>query len=167
MSTNRESNASVSRVEGLELIMERFFVAPRELVFDMFVNPEHIVNWWGPHGWTTTNYQMDIRPGGVWHYCMRSEEDGTEAWGKAVYEEIVKPERLVYTDSFSDDKGNNVDGMPIIKVISEFFEEGNGTKIISRSLFETKEELQRVLDMGVVEGMDETFDRLDGYLNLQ
>jgi len=159
MSANNGSNAAVTKVEGLELIMERFFVAPRELVFSMFTDPEHIVHWWGPNGWTTTITQMDVRPGGIWHYCMHSE-DGTEAWGKATYQEVTKPERLVYMDAFSDKNGNELEDMPVMKITNEFVEEGNGTKIISRSSFASQEELQKVVDMGAALGMHETFDRL-------
>ena len=146
------------------MIMERFFMAPRELVFRMYTEPEHVARWWGPHGWTTTNYQMDVRPGGIWLYCMRSE-DGTEAWGKATYEEIKEPEKLVYIDAFSDENGNDAEGMPVMKITVDFIEEGNGTKIISSTLFESQEELQKVLDMGAEQGMSETFDRLETYLN--
>ena len=71
--------------------MERFFMAPRELVFSMYTEPEHVQNWWGPNDWKTTVYQMDVRPGGIWHYCMRSE-DGQEAWGKSTYLEVENPD---------------------------------------------------------------------------
>ncbi|TWT01429.1 SRPBCC domain-containing protein [Planomicrobium sp. CPCC 101079] len=166
MTANNESNnATVTRVEGREMIMERFFMASRELVFSMYTERDHIVNWWGPVGWTTTVYQMDVRPGGVWHYCMRSDNDGQEAWGKSVYEEVAKPERLVFTDAFSDENGAVLEDMPVMKITTDFIEEGNGTKIISRTLFASEEELQKVVEMGVVEGMSETFDRLETYLN--
>ncbi|MDN7246449.1 SRPBCC domain-containing protein [Planococcus shenhongbingii] len=164
MSVNKGSNDAFTRVEGLEMVMERFFMAPRELVFTMHTEPEHIKNWWGPVGWTTTTYQMDVRPGGIWHYCMRSA-DGEEAWGKSVYQEVAKPERLIYEDIFSDEKGNNAEGFPTMKITVEFVEEGNGTRVVSRTLFEKEEDLKQVMDMGVVEGMTETFDRLEQYLN--
>jgi uncharacterized protein YndB with AHSA1/START domain len=164
MSANNGSNSTSTKVKGLEMIMERFFMAPRELVFRMYTEPEHIVRWWGPHGWTTTNYQMDVRPGGIWHYCMRSE-DGIEAWGKSTYQEIQEPEKIVYIDAFSDENGNDAEDMPVMKITIDFIEEGNGTKIISSTLFESQEELQKVLDMGAEQGMNETFDRLETYLN--
>lgn len=164
MSANNQFNSTTTKIEGLEMKMERFFMAPRELVFKMYTESEHIAKWWGPNGWTTTNYQMDVKPGGVWHYCMRSE-DGTEAWGKAIYQEVKVPEKLVYLDMFSDENGNDAEGMPVIKITMEFVEEANGTKIISSSLFETPEELQKVVDMGVEQGMNESYDRLETYLN--
>jgi uncharacterized protein YndB with AHSA1/START domain len=97
---------------------------------------------------------------------MRSE-DGQEAWGKSIYEEVTKPERLVYTDAFSDENGNDAEDMPVMKITTDFIEEGNGTKIISRTLFANQEELQQVIEMGAVEGMSEAFNRLEAYLNAQ
>lgn len=166
MSVNKDSNEAFTKVEGLELVMERFFMAPRELVFSMYTEPEHVQNWWGPNDWKTTVYQMDVRPGGIWHYCMRSE-DGQEAWGKSTYLEVEKPGRLVYDDVFSDENGNDVEGFPIMKITVDFVEEGNGTRIVTRTLFESEEDLKQVMDMGVVEGMTETFDRLEQYLDQQ
>lgn len=164
MSINERSNETATRAEGKELIMERFFMAPRELVFAAYTDPDHIKNWWGPVGWQTTTYQMDVRPGGIWHYCMRSEE-GQESWGKSVYEIVEAPKLLVYTDVFSDENGNDSDEFPAMKISVEFAEEENGTRIISRTLFDSVESLNQVKEMGVVEGMTQTFDRLEDYLN--
>lgn len=164
MSVNKRSNETITRVEGKEMVMERFFMAPPELVFSTYTDPEHIKNWWGPVAWETTTYQMDVRPGGIWHYCMRSE-DGQEAWGKSVYEIVEAPKLLVYTDVFSDENGNESDELPAMKITVEFVAEENGTRIISRTLFDSEESLNQVMEMGAVEGMTQTFDRLEDYLN--
>ena len=163
MSMNNGSNGASTRIEGTELVMERFFNAPAELLYTMYTEPQHVKNWWGPNGWTTENYKMDVRPGGIWHYCMRSE-DGQEAWGKALYEKVEKPHLLTYTDTFSDEEGNDAEGFPAMKIIDEFVEEENGTRIISRTVFASEEDLHKVTDMGAVEGMTETFDRLEHYI---
>lgn len=159
MAAEHEAN----RVEGLELIMERTFDAPQQVVFSMFTESDHLANWWGPTGWNTTTFELDLVPGGVWHYCMLSP-DGQEAWGKSVYQEIEAPGRLVYEDNFSDEQGNISNDMPTMLVTTDFIEKGNRTTIVSRTKFESQAELQKVLDMGAIEGMTETFDRLDGYL---
>ncbi|HSM55994.1 MAG TPA: SRPBCC domain-containing protein [Candidatus Sulfomarinibacteraceae bacterium] len=146
------------------LILERIFEAPRELVFTSFSDCEHLEHWWGPKGWTLPVCEMDFRPGGRWHYCMRGP-DGEESWGLTVYREIVAPERLVYTDSFSDEEGNIVDGMPTMLITVEFAEyEDNRTKLTSRTEFASVEELESVVEMGAIEGISETWDRLDDYL---
>ena len=87
-----------------EILVERVFPAPRELVFRVWTECEHLQHWWGPTGWTLPHCTVDLRPGGKWHYCMQGP-DGTEAWGLTLYREIVRPERLVYTDAFSDAEG--------------------------------------------------------------
>jgi uncharacterized protein YndB with AHSA1/START domain len=146
-----------------ELLMSRVFDAPRELVFRAYTEPEHLVHWWGPRGWSLPVCKIDLRPGGVWHYCMKGP-GGEESWGKGVYHEIVPPERLVYTDVFSDAEGNTVDGMPSMLITVEFVDEGGKTKVSSRTQFGTPEELESILAMGVVLGMTETLDRLEEYL---
>ena len=87
-----------------EIITTRLIDAPRDLVFRMFTEAEHVVKWWGPNGFTNTNHEMNVAPGGVWRFIMHGP-DGTDWGNKIVYTEVVRPERLVYVDSFSDEKG--------------------------------------------------------------
>lgn len=90
-----------------ELTITRIFNAPRELVWKAWTEPERFKRWWGPEGWTSPVCKIDLRVGGEYLYCMRSPE-GQEIWGKGIFREIVKPERLVMTDSFADEHGNVV-----------------------------------------------------------
>lgn len=156
-------NEATTGISDRELVMERVFNAPRELVFKAWTEPEHLAHWWGPKGWTLPVCTVDLRPGGEWHYCMRGPE-GEESWGKATYREIVPPERLVYVDAFSDAEGNVNTALPQMVIAVEFFEHEGQTKVVSRSLFTTVEERDTVLAMGAVEGMNETLDRLEAYL---
>ena len=85
--------------------------APRERVWKAWTDAEQLRQWWGPKGFAVTDLTNDLRPGGLMHYCLRMP-DGGEMWGKFVYREIVKPERLVWINSFSDkDKGTTVHPM--------------------------------------------------------
>ncbi len=90
-----------------ELVITRVFDAPRELVWKAWTEPEYFKRWWGPKNFTAPVCKIDLRVGGKYLNCMRSPE-GKEYWGTGVYLEIVPPERLVYTDSFADEKGNKV-----------------------------------------------------------
>ena len=90
---------------GLEVT--RVFAAPRELVFRAWTEPERLKRWWGPEGFTTPFCAVDLREGGVFHYCMRSPE-GHDTWGRGVFREIIVPERLVLVTSFADAEGNVV-----------------------------------------------------------
>lgn len=156
-------------INDRELVMERVFNAPRELVFEAYSTAEHLKNWWGPKGWTLPFCEVDFRPGGVWFYCMKGavgSEDGEimESWGKAIYQEIVEPERIVYQDTFVDPEGNRIEGTPEMLITVEFVPENGKTRLISKTLFETAEQLQQVLEMGVEEGFNQTLDRLEAYL---
>lgn len=164
-------NAMVSRVENDKvLILERIFNAPRDLVFKMFKEPEHLKHWWGPRGWELPVCKVDFRAGGVWHYCMKCVDKnqgdffGMEAWGKAVYKEIVEPERVVYVDYFSDADGNSNESLPATTVTMEFIDLGGRTKLISRGEYASKEAMKTVLDMGMMEGITQTWDRLEDHL---
>ncbi|WP_379137427.1 SRPBCC domain-containing protein [Paenibacillus sp. sgz500958] len=164
------TNKMITRVEGLELVLERVFNAPRELVFKAFSEAEHLKHWWGPRGWSVPYCTVDFRPGGVWHYCMKCEDEkqgdfyGMESWGKAVYGEISEPEQFLYTDYFSDAEGNVNTELPSSGITMIFEEHGGVTKLISKSSYESPEALQTVLDMGMEQGISETWDRLDEYL---
>jgi uncharacterized protein YndB with AHSA1/START domain len=164
------SNKMISKVEGQELILERVFDAPRELVFKAFSEAEHLKHWWGPRGWTLTVCNVDFRPGGIWHYCMKCiNEDqkdfyGFESWGKAVYREIVEQEKVVYVDYFSDADGNEAEGMPSTLITMTFVEHEGKTKLVSRAQYASAEALKTVLDMGMEQGITETWDRLAEHL---
>lgn len=159
------TNKLVSKVEGRELVFERVFDAPRELVFETFSKAEHLKRWFGPKGWPLTVCNLDFRPGGVWHFCMKCVDEsqeyfGRESWGKAVFQEIVVPERIVYTDAFSDAEGNVIEDMPVALVTLEFVEYDGKTKLINRTQYATVEKLNYVLDMGVTQGVAESWDQL-------
>jgi uncharacterized protein YndB with AHSA1/START domain len=87
-----------------EFIVTRVFDAPRELVFQAWTDPDRLAHWWGPKGFTTVSGTMDLRPGGVFHYGLRSPA-GQVMWGKWVFREVLAPERLVFVASFSDETG--------------------------------------------------------------
>ncbi len=147
-----------------ELVITRVFDAPREVVFRAWTEPEHFVRWWGPNGFTTPVCKIDLRPGGVWHVCMRSP-DGRDYWSKGVYREIVVPERIVATDFFSDEAGNLVQpsqyGLPAawpaeMLLTVTFAEQDGKTRLTVRQ--SVPESLAR--SIGAVDGWNQSFDRL-------
>lgn len=144
-----------------ELVMTRVFNAPRELVFKAWTEADALLQWWGPRTFPTRVCTVDLRPGGLWHYCMVGPQ-GEESWGIAKYRGIVPPERLVYTDWFS-----NKDAEPVgeaLEMTFEFRAEGNTTVLHGRAVFSSKEHRDGNLGMGMEEGMSETLERLDEYL---
>ena len=139
-------NESVSN----EITATRLYDAPRELVFRMWTEPEHIRQWWGPRGFTTTIQEMDVRPGGVWLFVMHGP-DGTDYNNKIVYSVVARPERLTYS---------HVTG-PLFDAYVTFTEEGNRTRVDMRMVFESPELRNKVAEeFGAVEGLHQTLDRL-------
>ncbi|GAB6927838.1 SRPBCC family protein [Paenibacillus sp. JCM 10914] len=165
------ASSMVCKAEGREVILERVFSAPKELVFKVFSDGEHLKQWWGPRGWEVTVSNMDFRPGGAWHYCMKCMDPnqgdfyGMESWGKSVYQEIDEPDRIVYVDYFSDAEGTTSEGMPASTTTMTFEDQGGQTLLISRSVYESEEAVRQVLDMGMEQGITETWDRLEEYVS--
>lgn len=96
--------ASAGASPSGEFVISRVFDVPRELVWQAHNELDRLKHWWGPKGFTWLTGTLDFRPGGMFHYGMRSPK-GEEMWGRFVYREIVKPERIVFINSFSDAKG--------------------------------------------------------------
>ena len=90
-----------------ELVITRILNAPRERVWKALTEPERVKRWWGPKPYTAPVIKIDLRVGGKYLYCMRSPE-GEDFWNTGVYREIVPMEKLVVSDSFADEHGNQV-----------------------------------------------------------
>ncbi|RJQ38504.1 SRPBCC domain-containing protein [Candidatus Microgenomates bacterium] len=90
-----------------ELVITRIFNAPREKVWKAWTQPKQMMCWWGPKGFTSPVIKIDLHVGGKYLSSMRSPEE-KDYWSTGRYEEINEPEKLVMTDSFSDEKGNVV-----------------------------------------------------------
>ena len=133
-----------------EIVASRVFDAPRELVWKAWSDPKHIVQWWGPKGFTTTMQEMDFRPGGAWRFIMHGP-DGTDYQNKSIYREIVKPQRITYS---------HVSG-PLFEATVTFTAQGDKTRIEVRMVFESAELREKVAkDFGAVEGLHQTLERL-------
>jgi len=141
------------------LTIERTFDAPPALVFRAWTECAALKRWFGPKGWELTFCELDLRPAGVWHYCM-SGPDNMESWGRAVYGDIAPAERIVYTDAFSDAQGTVNEAMPQSRVTVRFGDENGRTHVTSSTAYTTVDDLNAVLSMGVVQGTTETWDRL-------
>jgi uncharacterized protein YndB with AHSA1/START domain len=135
-----------------ELVITRDFDAPRSLVFKAWTQPEHMVHWWGPKGYTTPTCEMDVRPGGALRLCMRSPE-GTDFWVRGVYREVVEPERIVFTGASEAEPGSET-----VMTIT-FAEHAGGTRLTVHQSF-TKVEFAR----GAKEGWTSSLERLAEYL---
>ena len=137
-----------------ELKISRFLDAPRELVWEVWTDPEYIKNWWGPSGFRNTISKMDVEEEGVWEFIMHGP-DGKDYRNKHIFKEIVKPERLVL-DHVTE---------PRFTMTVTFVAQGEKTLITIHSLFESEEQLQEVIKVFKAdEGMKQNVDRLEAYL---
>jgi uncharacterized protein YndB with AHSA1/START domain len=91
--------------QSKEFMISRSFDAPRDLVWKAWTERDRLMEWFGPKGFAMTSATLDLRPGGIFHYCLRTP-DGKEMWGKFVYREIEPPRKIVLVNSFSDKDGN-------------------------------------------------------------
>lgn len=152
-----------TRVGEQEFVVERLFNAPRTLMFQVFTRPEHLKRWWAPRPYTISVCTIDLRPGGIWHYNMRSPE-GQEHWARSVYREIVPPEKLVYTSTFADEHANPIEGVPEHLATVSFIEEDGKTRVSAQFQFASAAALKGAIDMGMVQGMNMTLDYLVEYV---
>jgi uncharacterized protein YndB with AHSA1/START domain len=101
---DRLSEFVEKRVHGKEQFeINRSFDVPIDVMFKMWTNPEHVARWTPPTGFTMKFINVDIRPGGSGFYSMTDGK--TTMYGRASYREIRRPDRLVYTQQFCDEKG--------------------------------------------------------------
>ena len=152
------SNAGISTADR-ELVYTRIFDAPRALVFEAWTDPKHIVQWWGPTGFTTTIHEMDVRPGGIWRLVMRGP-DGVDYKNRIVFLEVVKPARLVY--KHDPEPGSE----PVTFQTTVTFDEENGkTKLTMHQLFPSAAVRDHVVEKyRAVEGANQTLGRLAAHL---
>jgi uncharacterized protein YndB with AHSA1/START domain len=159
-----------------DFVMSRVFEVPRDLLWKCFTDPERMKHWWRPKGFTVIASKMDLRVGGTYHYGMKAP-DGSLMWGLFTYREIMPQERLVFVNSFSDEKGG-VTRHPAaptwpLKMLSTFtFEDvpGGKTRFTVRwqALNATPEE-QATFDgdqsrISMTNGWSGTMDQLEAYL---
>lgn len=154
---NARHNDAASTADR-EIVITRVFDAPRALVFAAWTDPKSVAQWWGPRGFTTTTHHMDVRPGGIWRFIMHGP-NGVDYPNKIVYEEVVKPERLVYAHG-----GDGDDGSRPFHVTVTFAEQGGKTRLTMRMLFESFEACENVKKFGAVEGGNQTLERLAEHL---
>ena len=140
-----------------EVVGTTILDAPPQLVWDAHTKPELVKQWLlGPEGWEMTTCEIDLRPGGQWHYVWRGPEGETlEMTGE--YSEVVAPRRLVNTEEWGGD-------WPATLNTLELTEENGKTKLQSRVLYLSKHARDRALSTGMEDGWAESYDRLQRML---
>ncbi len=151
-------NYNAFKQEENILIHTRLLDAPRDLVWEVWTNPEHIKEWWGPNGFSLTTKSMHVEPGKIWEFIMHGM--GRDWDNKIEYTEVKKPSLLSYKHSGTRSEDYNF-------TVTVSFEEVEGKTLLTmKSVFKSKEiidELNRKVN--AIEGGKQTLSRLEDYLN--
>ena len=143
-----------------QLVIERKFAAPRELVWKMFADPYHLCRWWGPTGFTNPVCEMDLRPGGRWYHVMRSPA-GNDYPADSEFVEVAPPERIVWRNRELQAAAFGDNPPPSFLRMLSLIDLGDGTTLLRIDCwFATAEEMGRVIARGFREGTMQSLDRL-------
>lgn len=153
-------NKSTFKREGNQLVHTRILPAPPELVWEVWTDPEHLKNWWGPDGFSITNQSMEVKPGGEWKFVMHGM--GQDFDNLIRYTSIDKPRSLSY-EHFDP---SSPDDPYAFTVYVTFEKEGKDTLLTLRSVFKSSEVLDELNSKyHVIEGGNQTLNRLEGYID--
>jgi uncharacterized protein YndB with AHSA1/START domain len=140
-----------------EIVITRVINAPRERVFDVWLDPENKTHWWGPRGFRTTTYEANPVVGGYWRFTMHGP-DGTDYENLVQYVEIERPARLKYIHGIDHENPDD------FHAEITFEEEGGKTKVTLRLDCHTAEACAAKKKFGAIEGGNQTLDRLEAFL---
>lgn len=140
-----------------EMLITRVVDAPRDLVWKIWTEPEHVKEWWGPNGFTNTIHKFDLVPGGEWSLTMHGP-DGADYPNQIRFIEIIRSERLVYDHGQPEDGGS-------FRTFVHFSDEGGKTRVTMKGVFKTAEYRQLLIDKyGALEGQQQHIARMEDYL---
>jgi uncharacterized protein YndB with AHSA1/START domain len=145
-----------SGLAARELTLTRIFAAPRELVFAAWTEPERLAIWWGPKGFDNPRCELDARPNGAIHIDMRAP-DGVIYPMTGRVEEILPPERLVFTSGALDAEGRSIFTIRNTATFTE--RDGKTSLVLHARVIEARPEAERYLP-GMEQGWSESLERL-------
>ncbi|MGC3000747.1 SRPBCC family protein [Streptomyces sp. G35A] len=150
-------------VDNLTLTLVADFTAPVERVWQLWADPRLLERWWGPPSYPATVEEHDLTPGGEVRYFMTGPE-GEKFGGWWRVATVTPPTTLEFTDGFSDEEGEPNPGMPTMSVRMTLTERDGGTRMELRSVFDTREQMDQLAEMGMVEGLSQAVGQMDGLL---
>ena len=150
-------------IENRTLVITAEFAAPLERVWGLYADPRQLEQVWGPPEYPATFVDHDLRPGGRMTYYMTSPE-GEKFGGYWDVDEVEEPRRFAFRDGFADAHLNPNPDLPISHCDYAFSATDDSTRAVFTSRFDSAEDLQKVLDMGVEEGSRTAINQIDGFL---
>lgn len=143
-----------------EILITREFDAPRELVFRAFTDPQLYVQWLGPRDLTMTLERFEPKSGGSWRYIHR-DKAGNEYAFHGVNHEVTAPERIIGTFEF---EGLPEQGHVTLETARFEALPGGRTRLVVQSVFQSVQDRDGMLQSGMEDGMNDSYDRLDELL---
>ncbi|MFF7039906.1 SRPBCC domain-containing protein [Streptomyces massasporeus] len=149
-------------LDTLTLTLIADFAAPVERVWRLWADPRQLERWWGPPTYPATVEEHDLTPGGEVTYFMTGPEgDRHRGWWRIT--SVSEPTALEFTDGFADD-GKPKDDMPTMSVTVRLSARDGGTRMEMRSLFDSREQMEQMVSMGMEEGLKEAVGQIDALL---
>jgi uncharacterized protein YndB with AHSA1/START domain len=155
--------SSTKNLEALSFTLVAEFDAAVDRVWQIWEDPRQLERWWGPPTWPATFNGFDFRPGGKASYFMTGPE-GEKAGGWWKFTAIEAPRKLEFDDGFADDDGVPVDAMGITHAAVDLEDLGGRTRMTIMSTFESEEQMEEMVKMGMEEGMKEAAGQIDAVL---
>lgn len=149
--------------EECSIRIRREFAAGVAMVWEAWTNPEILCKWWAPEPWKCVSKETDLREGGYWLYAMVSPE-GDAHWGIRTYRTLIPHREFTGTDCFCDANGVINEAFPQAEIEFHFSAKGNHTLIESVTTYQSPEQLEAVIQMGMKEGMTMAAAQLDTLL---
>jgi uncharacterized protein YndB with AHSA1/START domain len=149
-----------TNTEDLSLTLVADFEAPPERVWELWSDPRQLERWWGPPGYPATFEQHDLSAGGKVTYYMTGPE-GEKFGGYWDVTAVDPPNSLEFADGFADAEGNPATDMPQTKSKVTLTEREGGTRMELHSAFESREAMDQLVEMGMVEGLREAVGQMD------
>jgi uncharacterized protein YndB with AHSA1/START domain len=138
------------------------FAAPIEQVWDLWSDPRKLERWWGPPTHPATFEKHDLTPGGEATYFMTGPEGAT--WGAWRVSAVDPPTSLEFTDAFTDPDGSRIMDMPVFTVRVGLTERDGGTRMEMHLAFESRQDMDKLISTGIVDGLRQAVSQIDGLL---
>lgn len=146
----------------LDLVLERVIDVPRELVWAAWTRPEYVKHWFTPRPWTVSECEIDLRPGGMFRFVMRSPE-GKDFPNITCYLEVIEQERLIWTNTLLPGyrpAPNSARGVPLFTAIITLEPHGTGTRYVATAIHRDEAECRQHEEMGFHDGWGKALDQL-------
>lgn len=150
-------------LDALTLTLVSELKAAPDRVWQLWSDPRQLERWWGPPTWPATFEEHALTPGGRSSYYMTGPEgQKSRGWWQVVAAD--EHSRIVFDDGFSDESGTPSDQMPVIHGVVDLEPSRTGTRMTVTSSFPSREGMEKLMGMGMVEGFTEALSQIDAIL---